>query len=324
MQASLIALSAALAVTGPQQGLEPSASTQTCTCFVNWMDEVIISANEPGEIKDLYVREGHEVTEGQQIGQIDDEMEQQQKLITQYTLEAAEEKSKNTVSVDYGQAVWDLAKAERGQVLAGLKSNPGSFPLAELNRLGLACEQGRLQTAQATFDLKMDGMMVNVRRAEDEEAALKIKRRKIVAPMDGLVVERMVNKGEWVQMGQPIVKIVRMDRVWVRASVSIKEHWPPDLKDRPVTVWLDPAGLPERVRPLVARTPAHGVVRLLKPASESDETFHVYAEVQNVKVGGESSGADDAYWLLRYGMRAQMTIHVDQPRQPRLTASTAN
>ncbi|MCD8552505.1 efflux RND transporter periplasmic adaptor subunit [Seleniivibrio sp.] len=54
--------------------------------------------------------------------------------------------------------------------------------------------------------------------AQVRESYLALKRTEIVAPEDGFVARRNVQKGQWVNTGAPLMAIVPLDQIWVDAN----------------------------------------------------------------------------------------------------------
>jgi hypothetical protein len=94
---------------------------------------------------------------------------------------------------------------------------------------------------------------------------------------------------------------VRMDRVYVDGLIRVNAFDPSQLVGKPVTVTVVMGG--DRPVEFV------GTIATVNPVVENN-AYRIRAEVENRQVS--------QYWLLRPGMDASMTIHVEQPAQPRL------
>ena len=100
-----------------------------------------------------------------------------------------------------------------------------------------------------------------------------IKRRRLVAPFDAaVVVELKKHVGEWVQQGEPVMRLVRMDRLRVNGGLDAKDFHPAEIKGRPVQVVVTlPNNREERFS---------GTIVYVKPMVEG-KMFQVRAEIQN-------------------------------------------
>jgi macrolide-specific efflux system membrane fusion protein len=321
MQVTLIALSTAFLLAGPQ----PATTDQftVSDCLITLIEEIDLPAREAGQLIELRtarrnldgsefrdaqgnpqyveVREGLYVMEGQVLGRIDDEMERKQKEVAQHKLTVAEKEATNRISVEYAEASYDVAKAEVEQSREANRRYPGTVPPAELNRKLLAQKQALLQIRQSEYELEIAALSVGVRRAEVELADLQIARRRILAPIDGIVVKRYVDPGEWVQPGEDVLRIVRMNRVRIEGLVDESQVSRVQLRQgQRVTVRLGPDRTPS--------VPGHVVY--VSPMMVSGSRFEVWAEVDNVRIGPDASRPDGGIWLLSPGLKAEMTIHL--------------
>jgi len=336
MQVTLIAFSTALLLTGPQPGSaggDPAVRyTVPDGCRITLIEEVDVPAQEAGVLKELKtitvdaegnqvsqdVHAGLEVSENQVLGQIDDEMEVQQKKVAEYKLQVAQMEAGNDVNVRYARKAAEVAAAEVLQAEEANRRYSGTVPPAELNRKRLAREQARLQIEQSEHELKIAGVSVLVREAEDGLAALQLDRRRIVAPLDGIVVERYVDEGEWVRPGDPVLRIIRINRVRLEGFVDASRVLPSEVKNQEVEVRLDTAGWGP-ASPNVTRDPVRGRVVFASPEVEAGR-FLIRAEVDNVWVVPDPAHPKDGYWLLRPGLTAEMTIKLNRIPPARQTA----
>jgi multidrug efflux pump subunit AcrA (membrane-fusion protein) len=353
MQVATFAFTTALLLAGPQPAPPPQVSAGHYTisdCSVSVLKEVDVPALEPGQLVALEipeldasgkqvirdgrpafqeVREGVRVFKDQVLGQIDDEMEIAQKDVTANRLKMAKKEAENDVSIRYAKAAADVARWDYERAK---KANVGFSAVSEgeLQRLELADKEARLRVDQATHEFETSGLAVGVSEAEDAVAALRVQRRRIVAPLDGIVVQRYKDVGEWVQTGEPILRIAKIDRVLVQGRARPSEVLPCELQGQQAIVRLRGiAGNPRWAG--AAREPLTGHVYFACPiAEEMTEDFRVLVEVENAWVGPDGrrwratdpSRPRDGYWLLWPGLTAEVQIELRalEGGEPRLTA----
>jgi multidrug resistance efflux pump len=296
MQVTLIALSTAFLLAGPQPASVQKSATKPFPCLVTLISDVNVPANlapqEAGVLRELKVREGDEVDEGQLLARIDDEVERKRKEGAAYSLEAAKKEAGNQISVDYARAAHKVATVEFEQAKEANRRHPGTVPASELRRMQLEQKRAELQIEQSLYDLEIAAVSVSIRQAELDLADLQIGRRQIVAPVPGIVVERYVDEGEWVRPGDDVLRIVRMDRVRIEGSVKATELPPAQVKSgQRVTVRLHPQG-----------QPVPGQVVFVNPIVTVGSRYEVWAEVENVRQAGA--------WLLSPGLQVEMTIEL--------------
>lgn len=338
MQAALITLSATLLLTGPQPGYGAKSYHVPDPCRITLIKGVDVPAEEAGVLRELRVpkldaagnrvldaagnplyeevREGMQVSAGQVLGRIDDRMEIKLKEAADYKLDVAKMEAENTVSIDYAVAAHRVAEAEVHQAEEANRRYPGTVPPAELNRMKLSADQASLQIKQSRHDLDIDKKSVDVRVAELDVAVLQLDRRLVVAPFDGEVVERYAKVSEWVRPGDPVVRIIRIDRLQLEGFVEASEVLPAEIDGQEVTVHVN-FGRPQPVS-RGATDGIKGRVVFASPEVESGR-FLVRAEVDNVWVSDPGSPRG-GYWLLRPGLTADMEISLRRIELPTQTA----
>lgn len=87
----------------------------------------------------------------------------------------------------------------------------------------LAVGKAELEVKRATVGQEVSQLQTELKRKELELAALNIERRTIQSPLDGVVVEVYRNRGEWVEPGERVMRILRLNRLWVEGFLSIED-----------------------------------------------------------------------------------------------------
>jgi multidrug efflux pump subunit AcrA (membrane-fusion protein) len=331
MQVALIALSTTLLLSSPQPGRAGQASADAYVipnCLITLIQENEIPAQEAGVIWELRtpvldergnpvldaqgqpayqeVLEGLEVREGQLLGRIDDRLEAKIKEMARLKVDIANKEAENDVRVRYARATRDVAAAELDQQKEANILQPRAVALSELRRLALALEQATLSIEQATLDWSIAKEEVKVAEAEHEVADLKIDRRRFVAPFDGMIVQRSRHPGEWVQPGEPVLKIVRTNRVRIKGTVDVADLLPAEVRGQKVLVRLDTRGI--RAPPGAEQMVISGRVGFVSPTVDGAGRFEVWADVDNQWVAPDPANPQEGDWLLRDGLKAEMTI----------------
>ena len=65
-----------------------------------------------------------------------------------------------------------------------------------------------------------------------------IKRRIVTSPINGVVVDKFHHVGEWAQAGEPIYRIVQMERLRVEGMLKAAEYMPEDVAGNPVKIFV--------------------------------------------------------------------------------------
>ncbi len=295
-----VLLSLLLAVAQPQAAASsqrqpaggPTARAQSATLAL--INEADVPAANPGVLMEISVREGDTVQKGAAVAQVDSREADVKLRLAQYELNAAAEEAKNDVRVRAAAAAHRVAEAELAQAKATRARAPNSVSETEVRRLELSAERYKLEIEVAEKELSIARIKEQSGEAQVDQAKLELDKLAVNAPLDGAVVQVYKNVGEWVNPGDPIARVVRMDRLRVEGDVSASLYSPNELIGRPVTIEV---GLP---RDRVVRL--QGEVTFVSPIVDLAGDFQVWAEVDNREENG--------YWLLRPGLQAQMMIHL--------------
>ncbi len=273
-------------------------------CLVSLVEEAQVPAREAGVLVELQVREGDVVSRGDLIARIDDSQPDfdRRKAVAEH--DQAKAKAESDVDVRYAVAAEQVAKAEYDKASESNKRVPGSVTRVELDRLQLTWKRGELQIEQAEVERRLAAMAVQSQEVDIAAAENAIDRRKILSPLDGVVVRVFPHLGEWMQPGDPLARVVRTDRLRVEGFVDASRFDPDKVRDRPVTVNVTLAD--ERVETFSGR------VVFTSPIVESGGEYLVWAEVENRQL--EEGHPEE--WVLRPGQTVQMTIHSRQVPLP--------
>lgn len=254
--------------------------------------EVEVAAQEAGLLARVLVAEGALVQQDELLAQIDDADACLQRARAQLELDHARRNAANDVRVRVAVAAAAVAQAELQRGLESQKRYPKSVSETEIDRLRLAANHAQLQEEQARYDLETAQLALRVQENQLQQAQRQVERRRIVVPVSGRVVQIFRQAGEWVEPGQPLARIVKVDRLKAVGALAASQ-----LAD-------DPTGRPVT---LSAELPGRGVVEF------AGRVTFVHSEVNPV------SGRLD-FWAeienpdlrLRPGWRASLKI-LDSP-----------
>lgn len=175
---------------------------------------------------------------------------QQKQLQQQHEieLEIAAAKASNEVKVLASEKAEAVAKNEVERAQESRRTFIDSVSESEVEKLQLAHERTTLETRQAQFERRLDALQlraeqeaantvalsvevsaierdaaisdlrlseldVELKRQQFDLANLAVKEHEIRAPWKGVIVKRYRNLGEWIKQGEPIVRLIRLDRL---------------------------------------------------------------------------------------------------------------
>ena len=271
-------------------------------CLVSLVEEARVPAREAGVLVELSIKEGDTLARGDTIARIDDSQPRFEQRKAKAEHDQAQAKSESDVDVRYSIAAEEVAEAELEKAVASNRRIPGSVTEVELARLQLNRKKSELQIEQAQLERRLSALDVDSKQVEVDAAENRIQRRKISSPIDGTVVQIYPHLGEWMQPGDPLARVVRIDKLRVEGYVDSARFEPEQVHDRPVTVKVVFADEREET--------FKGRIVFVSPLVEPGGDYRVWAEVENRQPPGSNQ------WLLRAGQQATMTIHSQQAPLP--------
>ena len=267
-------------------------------CIVTLIDVVDVAAQEAGLLTELNVHEGSEIKEGDSVAQINDSKVQMAKKVAEAEHKVALAEAENDIAVRYSQKAMEVAKQDYRVHLEANQKVPGSTPATELEKLKLQWEKSQLEIEKAQLEQDIAALTAESKAASVEAADDDIHRRRVLAPLDGIVAEVFKHAGEWVNPGDRVVQMLRMNRLRVEATLSIKELSPADVVGRPVKVIATATGGKQEV--------LEGKVEFVDVRVLEGGLYRVKAEVANREIDGA--------WVLLPGTTVKMIIESDAPR----------
>ena len=220
-------------------------------------DEVIVSAQQNGQLISYNVQEGQTLTEGQKVGQINTEVLQLQKQQVEATIATLKNK---TLNPDDQAALirsqYEVQKAQLEQQqheLSRIKQlvAGGAATQKQLDDLTAAVSQLQKQLAVTQNQLKASLTNINTQnnsilsqevplQKNAEAVQAQINQGEIINPTTGTVLVNYALKGEMQTYGKPLYKIANTDTLTLKAYITGKQL--PQVKlGQAVTVHTDAA-----------------------------------------------------------------------------------
>jgi HlyD family secretion protein len=177
--------------------------------------EVTLSAETAGQLKAIHYDEGQDVAIGDTIALIDTTTIVLKLHQAQAAAEAAQTRIQVAqISIRQAANNLQLAQKEFERVSSLVKS--GSATQQQFDQVKTALEQANLANEQAQASL-------SVARADFANAAAQIAilQKQFddcfpLAPINGTIVEKYPEAGELITIGKPLVRIAKLDTVWVK------------------------------------------------------------------------------------------------------------
>jgi len=200
-------------------------------------DEVIVSAQQTGQLIAYEVEEGKTLTEGQKVGQINVEVLKLQKEQVEATISSLKEKTLSPADqVALIRSQYEVQKAQLDQqqrelarvqqLVAG-----GAATQKQLDDLTAIVDQLHKQLAVTQNQLRVSLTNINTqnRNVMSQEAPLQknaeavqvqINQGEIINPIMGTVLVNYALKGEMQTFGKPLYKIANMETLTLKAYIT--------------------------------------------------------------------------------------------------------
>jgi macrolide-specific efflux system membrane fusion protein len=253
-------------------------------------DQIEVPARAQGVLSSMSVAEGDSVRKGAAVAQVDDAEARLLQDRAAMELALQQEKVKNDVAIRTAKKALAFHQAEFKRLEDAVRGLPGSISKSEIEELKFKAAQAELELEQAQHELRVDEQTAGLKSKELELSQHNVDVRKIAAPIDGVVVEILRQPGEWVEPGEKVLRIVRIDKLRAEGLVHVRQL-PPKLVGAPVSLAVDLPGQSEAA--------FSGKVVFVSPEiNPVNGQARVWAEIDNRE------------GLLRPGLRPRMTIQL--------------
>jgi RND family efflux transporter MFP subunit len=212
----------------------PFGETVTANGTLAAFDQTTVSVKVPGRLKAIGVDLGTVVSQGQVIAQV--ESDDYKLRVQQAEASLAQARARlglapdgtddlvdpeKTATVRQARAVLDEARFNRDR--AQKLVDQGIIAKAEFDTANSTFKvaEGRYQDAYEEIRNRQ-GILAQ-RRSELALARQQLKDTSVVAPLDGIIQEKRASAGEYLAAGAPVVNIVRMDPLRLRAEIPERE-----------------------------------------------------------------------------------------------------
>lgn len=212
----------------------PFGETVTANGTLAAFDQTTVSVKVPGRVRTITVDLGSVVRRGQVIAQVDPQDYQLRVQQSEAALAQARARlglapdgnddridPEKTSTIRQARAVYDEAKFNRDR--AARLVEQGVIAKAEFDAANATFKvaEGRYQDAYEEVRNRQ-GILAQ-RKSELDLARQQLKDTSVVAPLDGIVQEKRTSVGEYLAAGAPVVNIVKMDPLRLRAEIPERE-----------------------------------------------------------------------------------------------------
>lgn len=262
-------------------------------CLVSFIDDISLPAKESGVIKSLNVKEGDYVPAGTVVGKIDDELYQLMLDQAQLRFELATEAANDTFPITAAEKKLLVATVEAKKT-SGL-ADKGSKSETDRLMANYTKDIAALELQMAKRDKQKAVGEQRLEAARLMEVRTHMKGHILQSDFDAYVIKILKKPQEYVQQGEEVMRIARMDRLWVQGTIDIADLNPDEVINRKVEVTVTRArGEQKKI---------DGVITNIGLESQSGTRYMVKAEVKNEPVG--------KHWILQPLSTVKMRILLD-------------
>lgn len=191
--------------------IEPAALTT--------INSAEVPALEAGMVIDVHVEAGQHLDAGQALATLDDRDAQLAVERAEIDLRQAEQEAQSDLKVQSAKAALTLVRLDLTRAEDSVERYAKSVSSAQIDRLHALVTQAELELAQAEFEHQQQQLVVHRAHNALKIAQRGLERRQIRAPIDGQVATISGRPGEWVEPGDPILRIV--DTTVLRAEAFV-------------------------------------------------------------------------------------------------------
>jgi multidrug resistance efflux pump len=123
----------------------------------------------------------------------------------------------DNLRLSYERTVLETKQAEFERVIDGLQAE-AEAEAANSHQLGV--DRYTLELAQAKVEQRVQNLQAKLQMHQLRLAELASSMQVIQSPIDGVVVERYRNLGDWVKAGEPVIRVIRLDRLRAEGFIT--------------------------------------------------------------------------------------------------------
>jgi RND family efflux transporter MFP subunit len=201
----VVGLSAALGmiIVEPVRAAAVLVENNRFSCVIEPYSTIELATSADGLLLEVTVDRGDRIEEGQLLARLDSSVEEAE-------VQLARVRAASNVAVESSRARLALQKArhKRNKDLAGQN-------MISLEKL----EEIETEVELAEHDLRQAQVNKELEKLELDRAINVLERRTIRAPFDGVVMEKLLNAGEFADGNTKVLRVARMDPLRVQARL---------------------------------------------------------------------------------------------------------
>ncbi len=183
-----------------------------------------IAAPLGGVLTEIVIGEGDDVFPGMLLARFDDDEASAEVTAARASFEAASIESRNDIDARYAERSREVHLRELTQSEQANQEYSGAISGTEIERLRMVVDQSTLAIEQAMHEQAVAEARATEKQAAMQVAATRLSKHRLKSPVDGLVAEINVQKGQWVEQGKPLLRVISLDPIRVECFVDGRVH----------------------------------------------------------------------------------------------------
>lgn len=251
-----------------------------------------VPAMEAGQLTQMDAREQLEVTKGQHLASLDKAEAEANVAVAKARLDIANAEAENVADLEVAVLAEEVTQEEWQRAVDANHSHAGTVTAADETNKRFEYERSKRAVMNARLQKRLAELTAHARKVELAAAETALARRQIEAPFDGLITDVHKRFGEWVEAGEQVVTLMRVDRLRVEGHLDLEKAHPSQIDGQPAVIVVT-------VGPNEVTLDGH--VAGFRSVVVG-KRYRVWAEVSNRKIGNQ--------WLLLPGMKARVKIQL--------------
>ena len=233
-------------------------------------------------VGEVLVREGERVSAGDCLLKLQSDLQAAEVRAAQRELAIAREEADNDVDLQFAKVSGAVNEKVYERSRQSARQFAKSVSTTELERLRLELKRSQLSAEQAVRTKRIGELTVELKQEQLNAAEIRLGSRDTCSPVAGIVAQKFHQPGQWVQAGEPVARIVSLDRLRIVCRCEMKRATPAQISD--VAMFT------------VAGSELQRAAEVVFVSSEIDplnEDFEIWAEIENAE-GELSPGVEGA------------------------------
>ncbi|MDM4015591.1 efflux RND transporter periplasmic adaptor subunit [Roseiconus lacunae] len=201
----------------PAQPPSNSGLSQARTLLIH---NTKIAATISGLVKSVDVSAGQTILADTIVARLDDRLAEQEMIAVKAAYQAKLLESQTDTIIRDAAQEFETRQTDLRQAQLANQTYTGAVSEMQLRQLRLRVERSELKREQAELQTRVATASADHAKAKLEIAKEIVARHRIRSSRDGIVAEVIAQAGQWVQAGQPVVRVISLDPIRVECEID--------------------------------------------------------------------------------------------------------